>query len=130
MIIKLFEKYSKELKEVKNLIIERAADTEVEIVDFFVKRGYDINCEEAIYNSTFDDNILRYFLKNDADFENHPLDYQFKSRLKELIVQKALIDFDKELFIFNTVGFNPKLKEDPKYSEIIERVENMEKYNF
>lgn len=129
-MIKLFEKFTN-IKEVKDSIFLRAVETdELDIVKFFVKKGYDINAEDVLYKATNDDDVFRFLLKNGANVKVLNSDYDSTRTLKEDVdVQKALIDFGHEVFIYDTVGFNEKLKEDPKYADIVSRFENVSKYN-
>ena len=137
MIIKLYEKFiteaaaSDDIDEVKDIILIKAIDTEiVEIVEFFVNKGYNINGEQVLFTASFDDNMFRYFLENGADVKKLlEDDVYFDKRIKDVNVQKALIDFGHEQLIYDGPGFNDKLKNDPKYADIIERFENAEKYN-
>lgn len=128
-MIKLFEKFTN-IKDVKDSIFLRAVGTdELNIVKFFVKKGYDINVEDALYEATDNDEIFRFLLKNGANVEALNSDYDSRKALQEVYVQKALIDFGHEVFIYDTVGFNERLKEDPKYADIVLRFENVSKYN-
>jgi hypothetical protein len=124
-MIKLFEKYNN-VTEVKGEIFLKAIATgNLEIIEFFLKKGYDINSDDAIENASYNDKIFRYFLKKGADI-NKINSWQ---QLHDLNVQKALIDFGHDLFV-QEQGFNPKLEYDKDYSHVIDRFNNIDKYNF
>lgn len=124
-MIRLYENFV-DNTELKNMIFIKAVNTDkTDIVDFFLKKGYDINTEEALITATYDDNMFRFFLQKGANLDV----LKNETRLEELSVQKALIDFDQEFFIYSNSKFNYKLKNDPKYADIIDRLENMDKYN-
>jgi len=123
-MIKLFENFAN-VKEIKEVIFLKAVDTsDIYLIKFFLKKGYDINIDDALYKATYDDNTFRFFLKNKADVS--VLD---NNKLKELHVQKALIDSGYDSLIFDRVGFHNLLKQDPKYSNIVEDYENIGKFN-
>ena len=127
MIIKLYEKYLN-IKEVKAEIFIKAIDTnDKEIIEFFIKKGYDINGKGVLFASSFDEDIFRYFLEKGIKVENN--DHDFDRRLTYLEIQKALIDYGYEVFINDTVGFNNSLKNDPKYADVVQRFEDIGKYN-
>ena len=123
-MIKLFEKF-KDASEIKDKIFLKAVKTcEKYIIDLFLDKGYDINTENAIVFASGDDEIFRYFLKKGADLD----DLINNRSLNEEDVQKALIDFNHEDFIYdNKVNFNYKLKLDSEYGEIIKLYLNMKK---
>ena len=123
-MIKLFEKFKDE-SEIKDKIFLKAVKTcEKYIIDLFLDKGYDINTENAIVFASGDDEIFRYFLKKGADLD----DLINNRSLNEEDVQKALIDFNHEDFIYdNKVNFNYKLKLDSEYGEIIKLYLNMKK---
>jgi ankyrin repeat protein len=124
-MIKLFEKYNN-VKEVKDEIFLKAIGTnDLEIIEFFLKKGYDINSDDAIENASYNDKVFRYFLKKGADI-NKINSYQ---QLHDLDVQKALIDFGHEVFVHEQ-GFNPKLEYDKDYSNVVDKFDSMSKYNF
>jgi len=128
-MIKLFEKFEN-ISEVKDVIFLKAINTyDLNLIKFFVKKGYDINTQDAIYNATYSGDVLRYFLENGADVKDLNNDWHTQNQLRIEEVQKILIDFGYENFIYDTVGFNKNLKKDPKYSDIVERFEDTEKYN-
>ena len=113
-MIKLFEKF-KYASEIKDIIFLKAVKTDEKyIIDLFLDKGYDINTENAILYTN--DEIFRYFLEKGANI----YDLKNNRSLNEEDVQKALIDFNHEDFIYdNKVNFNYKLKQDPEYGEII-----------
>jgi hypothetical protein len=128
-MIKLFEKFNN-IQEVKNEILSRAIDTyDIKIIDMFLKKGYDINGDGILFLASFNQEIFKYIIKKGANLETAIKDYDFKNRLKELEVQKALIDLDKEQIIYDTVGFHWNLKHDPKYADTVQRYEDVTKYN-
>lgn len=123
-MIKLFEKYN-DIKDVKDVIFVKAIDTyDLKVIEFFIKRGYNINSEDALRSASFDDKTFRYFLEKGADINK----IQDDRRLEDLEVQKALIDFGHEVFVHD-IGFHRALKGDDKYSEVVDRFENINKYN-
>lgn len=126
--LNLYEAY-KNLDDVKNIILSEAIGTDdIEIIDFFVKRGYDINKENVFYNATFNDSIFRYFLEKGIKMPQD-INWAIKSQLSTENVQKALIDFGYENYINDRIGFNSLLKNDPKYSIVVKRFEDISKYN-
>jgi hypothetical protein len=128
-MIKLFEKYNN-IGDVKDMIFKKAVLTgKINIVDFFLKKGYDINTEDALLHATYDDDMFRFFLKKGVDLEAVKDDYDIKKRFSNIDVQRTLIDFGKEQIIYDTVGFNGGLKGEPKYRDIIEQYEDAERYN-
>jgi len=125
-MLKLFEKFAK-VDVVKETIMVKAVETGNEkIVDFFLNKGYKVTVD--VLNAT-GDGILRYLLSKKIDIEQFRDDNEFLYIIKNEEVQKALIDFDYEHLIYSTVGFNSRLKFDPKYSDIIDSMENANKYN-
>lgn len=123
-MIKLFEEFA-EVDEVKETIFNYAVETyDPEIIEFFLNKGYDIDTDNALDKASRDDKTLRYMLEKGADIE-----YLSKYRLENDDVQKVLIDLGYERYIHDTVGFNRKLENDPKYADIIQQVKDMEKYN-
>lgn len=129
-MIKLFEKFS-DIKKVKDAILVKAIETEdLNLVKFFIKKGYDINADDAIYQATYNDDILKYFLENNAKVEVLNDNWKSQTQLSDADVQKILIDFGYDNFINQTVGFNNKIKEfGQKYVDIIENYENIKKFN-
>jgi len=127
-MIKIFEKYN-DIKEVKNLIFLKAIENgDIEMVNFFIKKGADLNGEGILFEASFNDDIFRYLLKKGASVEE-AINSEFKDRMRELSVQKILIDFGHEVLIEQTVGLNRRLKDDPKYADLIDQVDDMKKYN-
>lgn len=132
MEVKLFEKYTTDIEEIKNIILLKAIDTyNIDVVDFFVKKGYDINGPNVLFYSIFNSDILKYFIDNGIEVINSVdlTDYSFKKELKRSEIQKMFIDFGYEDFIRDKIGFNNDLINDPKYADIIKREEDIEKYN-
>lgn len=132
MIIKLFESYTTDLNDVRDKILLKAIETDnIDIVDFFVNKGYDINNSEVISLALYNFEILKYLLNKGINFENNVNvnDYYDNKQLKTLDVQKILIDFGYEHFIHDNIGFNTDLKNDKKYSDVVKRAEDVEKYN-
>ena len=128
-MIKLFEKFES-VGDVKDALFIKAIETdELNLVKFFFKKGYNLNSDDAVYTSTFNDNIFRFFLKNKADVKVLNYNSNTREQLDKLEVQKALIDFGYDSFIYDTVGFNRNLKFDPKYADIIKSYENIGKFN-
>jgi len=126
-MIKLFESFT-DIKEVKNNIFLKAIQTgEIDIIQFFLEKGYDINGDDFFSEAVCQkDEILRYLLEKGVEVEsNRNIEYY----LKTLDVQKALIDFGYELFIYDNVGFNPNLSNDPDYAHVVEMTKDMKKYN-
>jgi len=129
-MIKLFEKFSN-VEEVKDAIFVKAVETlDLNIITFFIKKGYDINADNALYRATYDEDIFKYFLKNNAEVEVLNNDWQSQTQLSHPATQKILIDFGYDEFIHKTVGFNNGIKQyGQKYVNIIEDYENIGKYN-
>lgn len=123
-MIKLFEKYT-ELKDIKDMLILRAAYAEnLDLVKFFVERGYNINADKLLDAATWESDIFKYLLEKGSDIEKIGND-----RLRDINVQKILIDHEHVLFVYDRVGFNRQLENDPKYKEIIDMVEYSKDYN-
>jgi hypothetical protein len=129
-MIKLFEKFAG-IDEVKDEIFITAVKTgELNLVKFFIKKGYNINADGAIYQATYYNNVLKYFLENNANIETLNDDRNSRDQLSDDEVQKLLIDFGHDGFIHSTVGFNNEIKKyGKKYIDIIEYYKNMEKFN-
>jgi len=129
MKIKLYEQFVEsddEMTEIKSNIFDLVVDTyDKDLIDFFLNKKFDINSTNALYNASFNDNTFRYLLSKGADVNELTDTY----RLRENDVQKALIDYGHDLYVKDTVGFNSNLKDDPKYSDIINASNNMNKYN-
>jgi len=70
-----------------------------------------------------DKELFLHFLKEGGDYKE--LD---KSILKEVEVQKALIDFGKYLFV-SDIGFNSELADDPKYKKWLDMGDEFDKFN-
>jgi hypothetical protein len=130
-MIKLFEKY-RDLDDVKGIIFHYAVKTlDLDTVEFFVNKGYDINSdtEKIFYEGSYDKYLLKYLLDKGLKIEDMQIEYNVKERLKNIVVQKVLIDCGYELFIYQTVGFNHSIKNDPKYADIVDRFEQAKQYN-
>lgn len=129
-MIKLFEKFST-VDDVKDALFIKAIETgELNLVKFFVKKGYNINADKAIFNATYYNDILKYFLENNADVEPLAEDWKSETQLSNAEVQKLLIDFGYDNFIHRTVGFNIGIRAfGQKYIDIIEDYKNIVKFN-
>jgi len=125
----LFEKY-KDIQELKQIILIKAVEThEIPVIEFFIQRGYNFDYLEVLIEMCEDEELLKYFLDKGFNIENYKDDYHFKRNMQNTNIQKKLIDFGFENLIYSTVGFNSGLKYDPKYSDIVKRFEDIEKYN-
>ena len=99
-MIKLFEKFSN-VEDVKESIFLKAVETyDINLINFFIKKGYDINSNGALYAATYDENVLKYFLKNNADVKILNNNWKLQTQLENDIVQKVLI----KLFLTNVVS--------------------------
>lgn len=129
-MIKLYEKYVN-VKEVKDAILLKAVDAgEVDVIDFFIKKGYDINADGVFINSLNNESSFRYFLSKGVDPNDYKDDYDLLKEMgRNINIQKALIDFEYEELIRDTVGFNRQLRDDPKYKNAVNRAEEISKYN-
>lgn len=131
MIIKLFENYSTELENIKEKIISEAiATNNANVVDFFVKKGYDITDIEYNYleRASGNMNVFRYMLSNGVKEEN--LNDLTSFRYKE--VQEALLDFGYWGFLKDKVGFNGinhEIKNNPKYKDDMDAIQGIEEFN-
>lgn len=124
-MIKLFEDFSN-VEDVKETLFNYAVETyNTDLVDFFLNRGYDIDTDDSLQLAMKNDKMFRHMLKKGADVELLYID----SRLRDINIQKALIDYDHAMFIHKNIEFNSRLSDDPKYANVIEMVKNMEKYN-
>jgi hypothetical protein len=124
-MIKLFEEFEefKEINEVKEDIFMKAIETsETGIVDFFISKGYNINdYKDALYKSLRDSDMFRHLLEKGANVENLP-----NCRLlRDDDIQKALIDNNYEMFIFDNCKFSYSLQYDSEYGDIIKLFNNM-----
>jgi len=125
----LFEGFNN-VDEVKDIIIQKALNTlNIDVIDFFVKRNYDFDNVTTLLEMCFDPKLFKYFIDKGFDVEKYKDDLDFKRNMRELNVQKLLIDFGFEDLIWSTVGFNKGLEYDSKYSDIIKREKDMNKYN-
>lgn len=130
----MYEKYfglNRELDDIKNkILLEAIATDNLDIINFFVNKGYDINGDDVLISSSYNNDLLRYFLSKGANVKEAFNDYRFKREAQNNIeIQKALIDYGYEVLIHDTVGFNSRLKEDSKYADIVKRFEDINKYN-
>jgi hypothetical protein len=125
----LFEGFNN-VDEVKDIIIQKALNTlNIDVIDFFVKRNYDFDNVTTLLEMCFDPKLFKYFIDKGFDVEKYKDNLDFKRIMRELNVQKLLIDFGFEDLIWSTVGFNRGLEYDSKYSDIIKREKDMNKYN-
>lgn len=126
MIIKKYKLFENkiELDEERSKLLEMAIDTgDLDLVKFFVNKGF--KSENVLSVSIDDEKIFRYFLSKGVDIEeikNNPY-------LKKTNIQKSLIDYGYEQFVYDQVGFNSELKNDPKYKNLVDMTEETEKYN-
>lgn len=124
-MIKLFEDFSN-IEDVKETLFNYAVETyNTDLVDFFLNRGYDIDTDDSLQLAMRNEKMFRHMLKNGADVDLLYID----SRLRDIDIQKALIDYNHTMFIHKNIGFNSRLSDDPKYANTIKTVEDMEKYN-
>jgi hypothetical protein len=119
---KLFEQ-SKISEEVLNNLFLKSINTTEELIQMMLDKGSDINYDEceciniAIYNQDLD--ILEFLLKN-KNLKLKKIDTYRKSEyLYDIDLQKLFIDCDYADIIFNSVGFNPELKKDSNYENVI-----------
>lgn len=137
MIIKLFEEY-KSVDDVKEIILNKAVRTFTSIIqddeneakkllDFFINKGYDI--DDNLENVASQPKALEYFLEKGVNPNNYKTNQWFLRQIHALEIQKVLIDFGYDLLIHDTVGFNSALKNDPKYLKVVNKFDNMKKYN-
>lgn len=133
MIIKLFENYTdynSEIEYVKDIILQKAVDTnDVNTVDFFINKGYDFETYDVLYNSLFSIHIFKLFLEKGIDVNEYLKIDRVDVYFKNEEFQKILIDFGYGSFIYEHFKFNDNLRNDPKYKNVIERFEDMDKYN-
>jgi hypothetical protein len=131
MLIKLFENYSTELEDIKEKILSEAIATDnADVVDFFVKKGYDITDIEYNYleRASGNINVFRYMLSKGVKEEN--LNDLTSFRYKE--VQEALLDFGYWGFLKDKVGFNGinhEIKNNPKYKDDMDAIQGIEEFN-
>lgn len=128
-MIKLFENFAN-VKDVRDEIFLVAVKTlELDIIKFFVDEGYDINADGVLLEATYNIDIFKYFLENNVDVKVLNDDWKSQTQLENDEIQMILIDFGHEVFVHDSVGFNPKLKRIPKYADVVGAFENVEKYN-
>lgn len=131
MLIKLFENYSTELEDIKEKILSEAIATDnADVVDFFVKKGYDITDIEYDYleRASSNINVFRYMLSKGVKEEN--LNDLTSFRYKE--IQEALLDFGYWGFLKDKVGFNGinhEIKNNPKYKDDMDAIQGIEEFN-
>lgn len=129
-MIKLFEKY-KDLSEIKDTIFLTAVRTlDIDIIESFLQRDYDMNVDNVLYEACENDDVFRYFLEKDIDIEKQIKNsYKFRNEMSNLNIQEILIDFGYEQLIFDTVGFHKGLKDNQKYSSIVDMYDQAKQYN-
>lgn len=134
MLIKLFEDYSTDLEAIKEELISAAISTNnAKVVDFFVKKGYDINDTDYDYlvRASENMNVFRYMLANGVKEENLN-DLASSSSLRYKDVQEALLDFGHWAFLKDNVGFDRifnSIKNNPKYKEDMDAIQGIEEFN-
>jgi len=132
MLVKIFEDFTEGIKEIKNTILLKAVETgDLSIIDTFVKKGYDINGNDDIIEaSVYDIDVFRYMLKHKLDIKEGVNIWEVKDKLKsDIEFQKALIDFGYGTFIHDEIGFHYRLKDDPKYADVVDMYTQTSKYN-
>lgn len=136
-MIKLFENYSN-LEYIKSEILEKAFETcDVDIIDFFHKKGYNILNLKLFYESTYNLDVFIYMLNNINNLEEFlDVDKNDSYYIDKIIynfirleIQKTLIDHGHANIIFKFTKFHNDLKKDPKYSKIVDFYENVENFN-
>ncbi len=97
-------------------------------VDNFYKEHEKTDTDGTDYQHAFewakDDKELFKYFTTKGDFKSLS-----NSILREPEAQKALIDLGYDQFIYDGVGFNQELKEDPKYSKWLDMEEEFDKFN-
>ncbi len=92
------------------------------ILDFYKSR--DITEDSLTWSVDSDIDLFKYYLDNKIDL------HKFGNwQLKGLEVQKILIDYGHGHYIFDNVNFNSKLRNDPKYADTVNMLEDSGKYN-
>lgn len=131
MIVKIFEDYTDGIKDVKNIIFLKAVETyEIPIIKSFIERGYNINgSDEIIIEFSQDPKLFDFFLKNNGDFKECMNHWNYEKNMKDIEIQKVLIDNGHGKFVHETVGFNYALKSDPKYTDTVSMYEDSDKFN-
>lgn len=131
-MIKLFEKYNN-IAEVKDVLLFKAIDTyDVDVIDFFMKKGYKADNNEIFEKALYSAEVLKYFLEQGITpfFPNY--DTRLITQLKEEDIQRVLIDLNYAQFINDTIGFNRGLITPKEVEEVgIDGVKNFVnmKYN-
>lgn len=134
-MIKLYEEYVGEFKEeleyaMNSLLLASIESRNLYAVKFFVDKGYNINNFKVIYDSIYYDvSIFRYLMESGLDLGRFLGNGMLASMFKGYEVQRILIDHGYGEYINDKVGFSDVLKNDPKYSDIIDRYTNIGKYN-
>lgn len=134
MLIKLFEDYSTDLETIKEKLLSAAISTNNDkVVDFFVKKGYDINDINYDYlvRASANMNVFRYMLANGVKEENLN-DLVSSSSLRSKDVQEALLDFGYWAFLKESVGFDGifnSIKNNPKYKDDMDAIQGIEEFN-
>jgi hypothetical protein len=127
--IKIFEKYL-EVDEVKQEILNKAIETgDVDVLDFFINKGYDIDNEISIVKAMSIDDMLLYFLKNGINIEKYKDEYDIKRKLNDPDIQVTLMNNGYDRLIYNTVGFCWRVKNMTEFADIISLYEDSQKYN-
>lgn len=131
MLVKLFEDFTEGVTDIRNTIFLEAVKTgDVDIVKSFIKRGYDVNgTDDITVQFIYDIDLFKLFLENKGDVKESMENHTFKRLMKDLKIQKLLIDFGYDGLIHDTIGFNRELSEDPKYSNVVDMHNDVGKFN-
>lgn len=117
MIIKKYRLFEQklEIREEMSTLLDMAIDTEeLELVEFFVSKGAR-STDETMEKASHDDVIFKYLLNNKYKLELS------ENRLKDVNVQKVLIDNNRHKYVIDKIGyFNRELKDYEKYKESID----------
>ncbi len=117
-MIKLFENYNN-VAEVKEKILLKAIDTDkVDVIDFFVKKGYNADNDEVFEKAIYNAEVLEYFLEKGIKPFHPNYDSRLVRQLKEIEVQRILINFNYAKFINDTIGFNYDLITPKEVEEV------------
>jgi hypothetical protein len=129
-MLKLFESYS-ELSDFKEEILLEAIYTEdLELLKKLLNKGYKVTEKCVLESPGCDKETMTFLLKNiDIDKLFKDLDYEKKNFLEFDSVQEILIELGEEQIIYSSVGFKWSIKNNPKYKDIIDRYENVDKFN-
>lgn len=103
-----------------NLFKMAVTEGDTDILKLFVEKGS--NIEDIDLGDVLDDTEkLRYLLENGASTDDMSIGYSSRSYLSNIDVQKVFIDFNKiEIFHDNKIAFDEDLRDDPKYSWVLE----------